>query len=79
MAFFAVLGCEKTKPIQSQFISVQRSEFCGLRQDEEKELFREKNLLFQFLGSFRYIFDGKYRYADKTVSILCRDDSGGGC
>jgi len=41
-----VRGGEKTKPIQSQFPA--------------GELFREKNLLFKFLGSFRYIFDGKY-------------------
>ncbi len=69
---------EKTKPIQSQSISVRCSAFSGQRQNEEKELFREKNLLFKFPGSFRYIFDGSYRYADKIVSVLCRDDSGGG-
>ena len=36
------LGGEKTKPIQSQSISVQSSAFSGQRQDDEKEFEKTK-------------------------------------
>ena len=54
---FAALGRRENKANQSQFPALQ--------------LFREKNLLLKFRGYFRYIVDGSYLYAYKTLSILC--------
>ena len=40
LVFLGLLGGEK----QSQFISVQRSAFCGQRKDEEKEFEKTKSI-----------------------------------